>query len=243
MKVALVTGAAKGLGFEWCHQLGLKGYKVILTARNFEQAQQAASELNQQDLVIYPKALDVANESEIEDLASWATELFGRVDLIVNNAGINPKDYADKSRMAKAFNLSQFDYQEMLQVIQINSLAPLMVVKHFLPLLKKSEKPLVVNISSWLSSVSQLSFGGHYGYVGSKNLLNVLNKSMALELKNEGIICVNVNPGWVKTKMGGQKATFTTEESVKNLTENIVEKVSLEDTGSFLNFDGSPHPW
>lgn len=243
MKVALVTGAAKGLGFEWCHQLGLKGYKVILTARNFEQAQQAASELNQQDLFIYPKALDVANESEIEDLASWATELFGRVDLIVNNAGINPKDYADKSRMAKAFNLSQFDYQEMLQVIQINSLAPLMVVKHFLPLLKKSEKPLVVNISSWLSSVSQLSFGGHYGYVGSKNLLNVLNKSMALELKNEGIICVNVNPGWVKTKMGGQKATFTTEESVKNLTENIVEKVSLEDTGSFLNFDGSPHPW
>lgn len=243
MKVALVTGAAKGLGFEWCHQLGLKGYKVILTARNFEQAQQAASELNQQDLVIYPKALDVANESEIEDLASWATELFGRVDLIVNNAGINPKDYADKSRMAKAFNLSQFDYQEMLQVIHINSLAPLMVVKHFLPLLKKSEKPLVVNISSWLSSVSQLSFGGHYGYVGSKNLLNVLNKSMALELKNEGIICVNVNPGWVKTKMGGQKATFTTEESVKNLTENIVEKVSIEDTGSFLNFDGSPYPW
>lgn len=243
MKVALVTGAAKGLGFEWCHQLGLKGYKVILTARNFEQAQQAASELNQQDLFIYPKALDVANESEIEDLASWAIELFGRVDLIVNNAGINPKDYADKSRMAKAFNLSQFDYQEMLQVIKINSLAPLMVVKHFLPLLKKSEKPLVVNISSWLSSVSQLSFGGHYGYVGSKNLLNVLNKSMALELKNEGIICVNVNPGWVKTKMGGQKATFTTEESVKNLTENIVEKVSLEDTGSFLNFDGSPHPW
>ncbi|AMQ57162.1 SDR family oxidoreductase [Algoriphagus sanaruensis] len=243
MKVALVTGAAKGLGLEWCHQLGLKGYKVILTARNFEQAQLAASELNQQDLVIYPKALDVANESEIEDLASWATELFGRVDLIVNNAGINPKDYADKSRMAKAFNLSQLDYQEMLQVIQINSLAPLMMVKHFLPLLKKSEKPLVVNISSWLSSVSQLSFGGHYGYVGSKNLLNVLNKSMALELKNEGIICVNVNPGWVKTQMGGQKATFTTEESVKNLIKNIVEKVSLEETGSFLNFDGSPHPW
>lgn len=243
MKVALVTGAAKGLGFEWCHQLGLKGYKVILTARNFEQAQQAASELNQQDLVIYPKALDVANESEIEDLASWATELFGRIDLIVNNAGINPKDYADKSRMAKAFNISQLDYQEMLQVIQINSLAPLMVVKHFLQLLKKSEKPLVVNISSWLSSVSQLSFGGHYGYVGSKNLLNVLNKSMALELKNEGIICVNVNPGWVKTQMGGQKATFTTEESVKNLIENIVEKVGIEDTGSFLNFDGSPHPW
>ncbi|TDQ19064.1 NAD(P)-dependent dehydrogenase (short-subunit alcohol dehydrogenase family) [Algoriphagus boseongensis] len=243
MKVALVTGAAKGLGFEWCHQLGLKGYKVILTARNLEQAQHAANELNQQDLVIYPKALDVANESEIEELASWATELFGRVDLIVNNAGINPKDYPDKSRMAKAFYLAQLDYQEMLQVMQINSLAPLMVVKHFLPLLKKSENPLVVNISSWLSSVSQLSFGGHYGYVGSKNLLNVLNKSMALELKNEGIICVNVNPGWVKTQMGGQKATFTTEESVKNLIENIVEKVSLEDTGSFLNFDGSPHPW
>lgn len=243
MNVALVTGAYKGLGFEWCRQLGRKGYKVILTARNFEKAREAAEILNQEDLVVYPKQLEVTDESALHKLANWAQDMFGRMDLIVNNAGINPKDYANKNQMAKAFYLDQLDAEEMLKVIHINSLSPLLVVKHFRSLLNKSQHPKIINISSWLSSVSQLSFGGHYGYVGSKNLLNLLNKSMALELQKDGIISVNVNPGWVKTDMGGLRAQFTPEESVQNLIQNVVEKVTVQNSGSFLNFDGSVHPW
>lgn len=243
MKIALVTGAYKGLGLEWCKQLGKIGYKVILTARDFEKAQEAAELLNEQELVIYPKALEVTNENQIQEITNWTNEMFGRIDLIVNNAGINPKDYTDKTRMAKAFNLNVLDAKEMLDVLHINSIAPLLVVKHFRQLLCKSEKPIVINISSWLGSVTNLTFGGHYGYVGSKNLLNVLNKSMANELKQDNIICVNVNPGWVQTDMGGQKAQFTTEEAVKNLIENILLKVKIADSGNFLNFDGSIHPW
>ena len=169
--------------------------------------------------------------------------MFGRIDLIVNSAGINPKDYADKSRMAKAFNLKDLDAKEMLDILHINSIAPLLIVKHFRQLLNKSEKPIVINISSWLGSVTNLSFGGHYGYVGSKNLLNVLNKSMSNELKQERIICINVNPGWVQTDMGGQKAQFTTEQAVTNILTNIVSKGSIGDSGKFLNFDSSEHPW
>lgn len=243
MKIALVTGAYKGLGFEWCKQLGKQGYKVILTARDLERAQVAAELLNEQELVIYPKALEVTDEKQIEEIAIWANEMFGRIDLIVNNAGINPKDYADKSRMAKAFNLKDLDAKEMLDVLHINSIAPLLIVKHFRQLLNKSEKPIVINISSWLGSVTNLTFGGHYGYVGSKNLLNVMNKSMANELKQENIICINVNPGWVQTDMGGQKAQFTTEQSVTNILSNIISKVSISDSGKFLSFDGSEHPW
>lgn len=243
MKVALVTGAYKGLGLEWCKQLGKIGYKVILTARDFEKAQEAAELLNEQELVIYPKALEVTNENQIQDIADWAREMFGRVDLIVNNAGINPKDYSDKSRMAKAFYIDNLDAKELMEVIHINSISPLLIVKHFRLLLKQSEQPIVINISSWLGSVSNLTFGGHYGYVGSKNLLNVLNKSMANELKNDSIICVNVNPGWVQTDMGGLKAQFTTEEAVKNLIENVLLKVKIADSGKFLNFDGNIHPW
>jgi NAD(P)-dependent dehydrogenase (short-subunit alcohol dehydrogenase family) len=242
MKVALVTGAYKGLGLEWCKQLGKIGYKVILTARDFEKALEAAELLNEQELVIYPKALEVTNENQIQEIADWANEMFGRIDLIVNNAGINPKDYSDKSRMAKAFNLNDLDAKEMFDVLHINSIAPLLVVKHFRQLLGKSENPIVINISSWLGSVTNLTFGGHYGYVGSKNLLNVLNKSMANELKNDSIICVNVNPGWVQTDMGGLKAQFTAEEAVKNLIENVLLKVKIADSGKFLNFDGNIHP-
>ncbi len=243
MKVALVTGAYRRLGFEWCRQLGRQGYKVILTARDLEKAQEAAELLNEQELVIYPKALEVKDEKQIEEIAIWASEMFGRIDLIVNNAGINPKDYADKSRMAKAFYLKDLDAKEMLEVIHINSIAPLLVIKHFKQLLAKSEKPIVINISSWLGSVTNLTFGGHYGYVGSKNLLNVLNKSMANELKPESVICVNVNPGWVQTDMGGQKALFTAEQAVSNIFSNIITQISIVDSGKFFNYDGSEHPW
>lgn len=243
MEIALVTGAYKGLGLEWCRQLGKQGYQVILTARDLDTATEAALLLTNEGLTIYPKALDVSREDQLRDLALWIEETFGVIDLIINNAGVNPKDYKDKSRMAKAFYLKDLDAEEMLEVIKINSIAPLLVVKHLHHLLLKSDRPLVVNISSWLGSVSNLSFGGHYGYVGSKNFLNVLNKSMALELKNDGIICVNVNPGWVKTDMGGNKAQFTTEQAVLNLLENIVERVTVDDTGKFLNYDGTEHPW
>ncbi len=243
MKIALVTGAYKGLGFEWCRQLGKQGYKVILTARELEKAQEAAKLLNDQELVIYPKALEVTDEKQLQEIATWAMENFGRIDLIINNAGINPKDYSDKARMAKAFYLNELDAKEMLDVLHINCIAPLLVVKHFRQLLNKSYNPIAINISSWLGSVTNLTFGGHYGYVGSKNLLNVLNKSMANELKQDNIICVNVNPGWVQTDMGGQKAQFTTEQAVTNILTNIVSKVSIADSGKFLNFDGSEHPW
>ncbi|MBL7889814.1 MAG: SDR family oxidoreductase [Bacteroidia bacterium] len=243
MKIALVTGAYKGLGFEFCKQLSKQGYKVILTARDLKKAQKAAELLNEQELNVYPKALEVTNEKQIQEIASWTKEVFGKIDLIVNNAGINPKDYADKIKMAKAFYLNELDAKEMLDVLHVNSIAPLLVVKHFRQLLCRSEKPIVINISSWLGSVTNLTFGGHYGYIGSKNLLNVLNKSMANELKAEQIICVNVNPGWVQTDMGGAKAQFTTVASVTNMINNILSKVEISDSGNFLNYDGKVHPW
>jgi NAD(P)-dependent dehydrogenase (short-subunit alcohol dehydrogenase family) len=242
-KTALVTGAYKGLGLEFCRQLGKQGYKVILTARDVEKAEEAARNLHGEGIVVYPKALEVTDETQIASLAAWAGETFGSLDLVVNNAGINPKDYTDKTRMAKAFYLDHLDAKEMLDVIHINSLAPLLVVKHFRPLLKKSENPIVINISSWLGSVTNLSFGGHYGYTGSKNLLNIFNKSMAYELRQDNIVCVNVNPGWVQTDMGGQKAQFTVAQAVENILTNVVSKISIADSGKFLNYDGEEHAW
>ncbi|MCU0432961.1 MAG: SDR family oxidoreductase [Bacteroidia bacterium] len=242
-KVALVTGAYKGLGFEWCRQLAAMGYRVVLTARNPQQAEEAASALNKDTTLVLGKALGVTDETQLAGLAAWVKEEFGHIDLIVNNAGVNPKDYTDKSRMAAAFYLDQLTAAEMLEVIHINSIAPLLVVKHFRTLLAASPAPVVINISSWLGSVSQLGFGGHYGYVGSKNLLNVLNKSMAAEIRKDNIISVNVNPGWVQTDMGGPKAQFTTTQAVAQLIENVLLKLTPQHSGLFLNYDGSEHPW
>lgn len=243
MKIALVTGAYKGLGFALCKQLALYGYSVILTARDQIKANNAASVIEKETGVkVYPRALEVTNELEISELAAWVRNQFGKIDLIINNAGVNPKDYSNKTKMAKAFYLDSLDAQELMEVIHINSIAPLLVVKHFRSLLNQSEKPMVINISSWLGSVSNLSFGGHYGYVGSKNLLNIFNKSMANELKVDEIISVNVTPGWVQTDMGGSKALFTSQQAALNII-NQATKVDIQSSGSFLNFDGTIHPW
>ena len=171
MKVALVTGAYKGLGLAWSKKLIQEGYEVILTARNLEQAENGKMNFSEQDkLRVYPKALDVSDENQLATLAVWIETKFSQLDLVINNAGINPKDYSDKSKMAKAFYLKNLDAEELFQVFKINSVAPLLVVKHLRSLLIKSENPKVISISSWLGSVTNLSFGGHYGYVGSKNL-------------------------------------------------------------------------
>ncbi|HAN37275.1 MAG TPA: short-chain dehydrogenase [Chitinophagaceae bacterium] len=242
-KVALVTGAYKGLGFEWCKQLALAGYTVVLTARSLLQATNAAAILQAAGASVHPYAVDVTNESHLQDLATFIQARFGQLDLIINNAGVNPKDYADKQRMAATFKLEHLQADAMLEVLHINSIAPLLVVKHCRQLLQQSNHPIVLNISSWLSSVSNNQIAGHYGYTGSKNLLNMLNVSMANELRNEGIVCINVNPGWVQTDMGGNKAQLTTEASVTAMITNIVSKVTLADTGKFFHYDGTLHPW
>lgn len=243
MKTAVVTGAARGLGLAWCRQLAHNGYQVVLTARKAEQAEAAAAILAAEGLHVHPYALEVTNETQLAALAGWIAERFASLDLLVNNAGVNPKDYTDSVKKAQCFSLDALDASAMLEVLHINSLAPLLAVKHLRPLLGKSNRPLVVNISSWLGSVSNLAFGGHYGYVGSKNLLNVLNKSMAFELQSEGIVCINVNPGWVQTDMGGSKAPRTADQAVQELLTHVVDRVNLVDTGKFLHYDGTEHPW
>lgn len=243
MKLALVTGAYKGMGLEWVKQLAQEKYTVILTARNLDIAQKAAESLNFPANQIIPKDLDISSEADIIKLKNWVDGNFGKIDLIINNAGINPKDYADKSRMAKALYLDQLDIEELFEVIKINSIAPLLMVKNFRALLKKSNNPKVINLSSWLGSINKLTFGGHYGYVGSKNLLNIFNKSMSYELINEGIITVNINPGCVQTDMGEQKATLSPEQSINSMIQSVLNKISINDSGKFFNYDGTEHPW
>jgi NAD(P)-dependent dehydrogenase (short-subunit alcohol dehydrogenase family) len=243
MKVALVTGAYKGLGLEFCRQLADNGYTVILTARSVEKAEESARELREEFGHVVSYALDVTDEQQIMQLAEWVEQNFGHVDVLINNAGINSKDDADKELFQKSFRLETLDPEEVVRHIRINSIAPIMMVKHFRSLLHRSEKPVVISISSWLGSISGKDFGGHYSYATSKTALNMMNKAMALEIKPEGIIAVVVNPGWVQTDMGGSKAPLTPEESVRGILQNVIKRVRIADTGKFYQWDGSEMAW
>lgn len=242
-KIALVTGAYKGLGFEWCRQLGNDGFTIILTARNFEKAEKGAEKLREEGLNVIPKALDVSKENEIEKLAKEVEKEFGQLDILINNAGINSKDSGNNALFMKSFRLSDLDAEEVLRHIRINSIAPIIMVKHFRNLLKKSKNSIIVSVSSWLGSITIKDFGGHYSYATSKAALNMMNKAMALELKEEGIISVVINPGWVQTDMGGSKAPLTPKQSVRGIIDNVINKINITATGKFFQWDGTEHAW
>lgn len=234
MALALVTGAYKGLGLEWCRQLGKDGYTVILTARRLDKAEPAAKQLAQEGLTVIPKALDVADEEGIAQLANDLGNAYGKLDVLINNAGINAKDDPNPNVVAQNAKLSMLNPEEILRHVRINSIAPVLMVKHFRSLLAQSDRPLVVSISSWLGSISIKTTNlANYSYSTSKAALNMMNRAMAIEVKEEGIIALVVNPGWVVTDMGGQKATLTPEQSVRGVIDNVLNKVTLEDSGNF----------
>ena len=243
MKTALVTGASKGLGLEWCRQLGRDGYTVILTARRQDQAAKAAQDLMAEgSMTVVPKALDVAVEDDIAGLASDVAKEFGQLDVLINNAGLNSKD--DPVMKDKSTYLKDLDPDEILRHVRINSVSPIIMVKHFRDLLKKSQRPCVLSISSWLGSIGiKTTNRAHYSYATSKAALNMMNRAMSIELQDDGIITLVLNPGWVQTDMGGDAADLTAEQSVRGAIDNVLNVVSLDDTGKFFQWDGTTHPW
>jgi NAD(P)-dependent dehydrogenase (short-subunit alcohol dehydrogenase family) len=127
-------------------------------------------------------------------------------------------------------------------MLRVNTVAPVMVTRAFLPLLEKAEHPKVVHIGSWLGSIALKKNGGNYSYAVSKSALNMMNRALAYDIQPKNIISVVINPGWTQTIMGGSKAQFTVEESVENMYK-VVNGLKLSDTGNFFNYNGELHPY
>ena len=242
-KYALITGANRGLGFAWCKQLGQMGYSILLTARSLDKATASAEELKNEGIDVYPHQLDVTDEASIEKLASQVAQKYGKLDMLVNNAGINSKSTNNEMTFLKNFRLAHLDPQEILNMIHINGIAPIIVAKHFIDLLAKGDQPKIINMSSWLGSLSLKNTGSNYSYATSKAALNMMTRALAHDVEEKGIITIVVNPGWVQTRMGGFSANLSPEESVQRLIDNVVNKLSLESTGKFYDWDGQEHDW
>jgi len=239
-KIALVTGGNRGLGYEFCRQLAAKGYNVLLTARDSEEGKNATETLRSQgyDVSFFPLSVD--NENEIKQAVSLVEKTYGKIDLIVNNAGVNPD--SDGYNFDKNVYLGDLDSEEFLSMVRVNSLGPILTIKHFQHLLAKAEEPKVLNITSWMGSIGNRKKGGNYSYCASKAALNMMTKLSAFDLREKNIIAICANPSSVKTRMGGENAQFTPEESVSKLLI-ILDKVTIEDSGRFYHIDGTVHEW
>lgn len=202
MTVALVTGSNKGIGFEIVRQLAKKGIEVILSSRDEKRGLEACDILTKEGLKVDYHQLEVTDEKSIDEMASFIEKKYGRLDILVNNAGI----MSDSGSVFKNNNI-----ENIKETMETNVYGPLLIVQKLLPLMKKNNYGRIVNVSSGMGQLSDMN-GGYTGYRLSKVSLNALTKIMAYELKDTNILVNTMCPGWVKTDMGGQNASLTTEE-------------------------------
>jgi NAD(P)-dependent dehydrogenase (short-subunit alcohol dehydrogenase family) len=228
-KVAVVTGAGRGLGLEFARQLVAGGYRVLGTVR---RPSEALAEVGSTPLI-----LDVADAEAVAKFADAVREHADHVDLLVNNAGINSGGVPAEQKNVRFGSLEP---EGILRMVRINAIAPVLVAQSLVELLGEGSR--IVNISSWLGSIANKSSGGNYGYCSSKTTLNMMARAMAFDLRERGIASIVVNPGWVSTDMGGPNAKLTPEQSVAGLLA-VADRLTLDDAGKFYQWDGTEHPW
>ncbi|MBE9461920.1 SDR family oxidoreductase [Dyadobacter subterraneus] len=227
-KIALVTGANRGIGFETAKQLGEQNVIVVLAARKLADAEQAAAKLKLLGIDAHGIQLDITRESERLAAAQTIEDLFGKLDILINNAGVAPKDMLKKSVNIQT-TPEDFDW-----VFKTNFFGAVHLTSALLPLLKKSDSGRIVNLSSGVGSLSIQSMADSplaafrtLSYNASKASLNMFTILLAEELKEFGIKVNSAHPGWVKTEMGSADAQLEIAEGAKT----SVELALIDDEG------------
>jgi NAD(P)-dependent dehydrogenase (short-subunit alcohol dehydrogenase family) len=225
---AVVTGANRGIGLELTRQLIARGDSVEAGARNPD----AAKELRALGCRIH--ALDVTDPASV---AAFGRAIDGGVDLVINNAGY----YGGKGQSLRQM-ATDFAFDDIVRTFDINAVGALRVSIAMLPHLRRGSAKKLVHITSGMGSIEDNTSGGFYAYRMSKTALNMLSKSLSVDLRNEGIISVVINPGWVQTDMGGSSAPTPVVDSARAILERI-DEVTLDHTGEFINWKGNRYPW
>jgi len=242
MPVLLITGANRGIGLEFVRQYAAEGWNVIACCRVLETAK-ALQVLAKSNSAIRIEKLDVSDSDAIKNLAQKLKDV--AIDLLINNAGIlsgaNGFTSALDSDVSQTFGT--IDPEAWGKVFRVNTIAPILMIQAFLPLMVRSADRKIVNITSKMGSISEMGGGhDHIAYRTSKAALNAAMRSIASAVNECGISITNIHPGWVKTDMGGKDARLTIEQSVTTMRKTI-SALKTESSGQFLNYDGSVLPW
>jgi NAD(P)-dependent dehydrogenase (short-subunit alcohol dehydrogenase family) len=226
MPSVLVTGSNRGIGLEFVRQYAADGWRVFATCRKPAEAAQLRKIKG--DVRVH--ALDVTDDAQV---ASLAGELRAEpLDILINNAGvIGPHDSFGKT-----------EPEGWAETLRINSIAPLRVLERFLPNLERGQQKKAMSLTSGMGSIGDNTSGGSYAYRTSKAALNQAMRSASIDLKRQGIIVVVMNPGWVKTDMGGRSAPLPVEDSVSDMRK-VLAGLKPADSGKFLNHTGATYPW
>jgi NAD(P)-dependent dehydrogenase (short-subunit alcohol dehydrogenase family) len=232
MKTALITGASRGIGLEFCRQYAADGWRVLACCRHPERSDALNKLAAQYPELIELHALDVVDHAQIKHLAQvLASE---SIDLLVNNAGI----YPDSDNRG----FGHTDYAEWTRAFRINTMAPLKMAESFAGQITGSKLKTIVTITSMMGSIADNRGGGSYLYRSSKAAVNMVVKSLSIDLKPAGITAVVFHPGWVKTDMGGPNALVSAEQSVSGM-RRLIGRLTIADSGKFFGYDNREIPW
>ncbi|MFL5508176.1 MAG: SDR family oxidoreductase [Gemmatimonadaceae bacterium] len=221
MPTVLITGANRGIGLEFARQYAADGWDVIATAREPDKA----DELNQLGVRVEPLEL-----TDLDAVAGFGERLGDRLDLLIANAGtMQPREAA-----------SAEDGRAWAEMLVTNSIAPYLLAKSVLRQVAAAKGKLIA-ITSGMGSIAESS-GGYVPYRTSKAALNMAWHSLAAEAERSGVVAAVIDPGWVKTRMGGQGAPTPPEQSVGDMRA-LIDRLGADDSGAFLKRDGSRHEW
>ena len=233
-RIALVTGANRGIGFEACRELAQRGVHVILTRRDRQAGQAAARRLQDEGLEIVYHVLDVTRPAQVDALREFVEAEFGRLDVLVNNAGV----YLDEG-----VSLLDVPLEIVEQTLAVNFYGPLYLTRAFMPLMQRNAYGRIVNVSSESGSLAGMgtSSGTTAAYAVSKAALNALTRLTAGAVRGENIKVNAMCPGWVRTDMGGPNAPRSVEQGV----ETIIWLATLPASGPSGGFyrDRKRVPW
>lgn len=247
MATLLITGGNRGIGFGLVRTYLENEWNVIATCRRPEKAEELKTlEKNYGDNLSILE-MDVNDQKHIDNVVQSLDKT--SVDLLINNAGAVEMAKYGSGAYEKINgvpiddpDLRKYDYSEWEHVLRTNVLGPARVTGSFIENLKKSDRGVVVMMTSGLASVSNTWQAGRYAYRTSKAALNMLMRSSGEWLEGFGITAVAISPGWTRTDMGGPNASNSIEQASVGVYQ-VITGISSKDAGKFLNFDGTTLPW
>lgn len=224
----LITGANRGIGLEFTKQYAQDGWNVLACCRNMLAAS-ALQALATSHANIQVYSLDVADFAQIDALALQLKD--EKIDVLINNAGVYPES-----------SLTDADTSDWLDAFRINTIAPLKIATAFTPHMANSQLKKLATLSSKMGSLDDNTSGGSYIYRSTKAAVNMVMKSLSIDLKPTGIAVVTLHPGWVLTDMGGSNALIDTQTSVAGLRK-VIANLNISNSGKFIAYDGKEIAW
>lgn len=230
MATAVITGANRGIGLEFTRQYLADGWRVIALLRESSEELDALADDGSLRIITAELTDDDSLRAAVDSIDEE------RIDLLINNAGMMG-DGVD-THTGRVFQpFGHFNRDEWQQVFDINTFTPMALSELLVEKLRAAEKPVIATISSQLGSIANDLSGGMYAYRASKAAVNAIMKALSINLKDDGIVCLSLHPGWVKTDMGGPNAEVPVRMSVSGM-RNVIARATLARSGDFIAYDG-----